>query len=63
MHELIGAAVRRIADGVAATFAMTAEVNMTLIGAATVNTKEEADPRPGPPWRQGLKCGATSSRA
>lgn len=63
VHELIGAAVRRIADGVAATFAMTAEVNMTLIGAATVNTKEEADQRPGPPWRQGLKCGATSSRA
>jgi hippurate hydrolase len=43
VHELIGAAVRRIADGVAATFGMTAEVSMTLIGAATVNTKEEAD--------------------
>jgi hippurate hydrolase len=43
VHELIGAAVRRIADGVAATFGMTAEVSMTLIGAATINTKEEAD--------------------
>jgi amidohydrolase len=43
VHELIGAAIRRIAEGVAATFGMTAELSMTTMGAATINTKEEAD--------------------
>ncbi len=43
VHALIGAAIRRIAEGVAATFAMTAEVAMQTMGAATINTKEDAE--------------------
>lgn len=43
VHELIGAGIRRIAEGIAATFGMTAEVAMLGMGAATINTREEAD--------------------
>jgi amidohydrolase len=43
VHALIAASLRRIADGVAATFGMTAEVTMLPMGHATINTKAEAD--------------------
>jgi amidohydrolase len=43
VHALIAAGIRRIADGIAATFGMTAEVAMQVMGAATINTKEDAD--------------------
>jgi len=43
VHALIAAAIRRIADGIAATFAMTSEVAMQTMGAATINTREDAD--------------------
>lgn len=43
VHELIGTAIRRIAEGVAGTFGMTAEVTMTTMGAATINTEAEAE--------------------
>ena len=43
VHERIIAGIHRIADGVAATFDMTAEVAMLTKGSATINTKAEAD--------------------
>lgn len=42
LHLTIGEAIRRIVAGVAATFEMSADVSMTTMGQATINTEAEA---------------------
>ncbi len=42
LHLMIGETIRRIGEGVAATFDMTADVSMTTMGTATINTETEA---------------------
>ena len=43
VHELIDGAIRRIAEGIAASFGMTAEIAMLRGNLATINTREEAE--------------------